>query len=683
MSAGKWVHGKAVVDRQVKFLSASSLQKGDASTSTGCLRAWHYQYIGGIKEPQSDAMREGIEIHEEIEKYLKTGQRGHLSNRVISGMHMIPDPGDDLFVEHSMVPENEKGVEDLRLAPIRIVDTPILGKIDVMHARGINKGGDDVEATRDPDGTVEVIDWKTTSNISNAKAASELVDTIQMSLYGKYVFAVAPDAKLVRLSHGVFPKRGQPRKVTALVDQEAIERSWKRTYAVGVSIRDAAREANPDLVDANTRACRAYGRDCPAMSVCRAVQHNSLASLVGSAADRLVPRRLPIVGEQHEMTTPIAPNNLFARLQAAKNGQAAPAEAPPAPATPAPAPASTPAAPDVEAEIARLTAIEQAATGAPADASVPAAAATSTHPLLALIAEIESFGFGCPQFTGQAARDVSAARGTDMHTPVLAGTGRMKDHAIDDVSVLPTILAGVKELAELEAKNPTTEQPTEQPAEQPKQPAEQPKRKPGRPPKKKTEKTEAEHATATVASGDATSTNIVQTAAPETAPTASVIHVIDPTPMHVIDYGQHAAPPITTTITSTGSSITVSGEPATGPTPQPPGAINVYVDVVTENLNATSLWPLVHYIQENMNLDAAPSPERVSDFRCSDPDGRYGFGKWRGILAACLRDCPSKGLMPPGNYRLDSSMGEIGGVVVETMRQIALATGGVFVKGAR
>lgn len=680
----------------MNFLSASSLQKGDASTSTGCLRAWWYQYIGGFKEPQSKAMLDGIELHEGIELYLKTGSRAKLTALALAGMHMVPEPGPDLLVEHSLVPCNDAGVEDLSLAPIRIVDTPILGKIDLMHARGINVGADSVENIHDPEGTVEVIDWKSTSNISNAKAGHELVDTIQMSLYGKYVFAVAPDTKLVRLSHGVFPKRGAPQKVSALVDQEAIERSWKHTHAVGVSIRDAAREANPDLVDANLRACRAYGRDCPAMSVCRAVQHNSLSSLVGSAANRILPRKLPVV-QDHAMTAPVATNNLFAKLAAAKNGQATPAPAPittPPPAA-APAPAQVPAPvadAAVQAEIDRLTNIEAAVHGeAPVVETTPAPTqAKEKHPLTALLDEINSYGFGIPGFSGAAAVAIAAAQGHTI-TPGagLAGGGQLGAHTIDDVAALPTILAGVKELAALPKKDEPAFLPETAKIEAPAAKAVElkkdgtPKKKSGRPAKKAEQ---AEHATETVQTAPATTTEPVNV-------TINVASVDPEAVAKTIGENLTLAFDTTKTLAEAGAQVTVNVTnlaektddlPPPGPTPQPPGAINVFIDTVCDGVpNLKSLWPTVEFLLGNMNADAAPSADNITDFRCADPNGRYGFGKWRGILAAGLRACPAEGYMPPGNYHLDGAMGEIGGVVAETMRQIARATGGFYVKGAR
>lgn len=270
-SRKKWLHGRAVLKGELRFLSVSSLEKGDSSKPNGCLRRWYYQYIGGLKEEQSDAMAKGEKLHAEIAEYLQTGRKV-LSSQVMAGLHMIPDPGDDLLVEHDMIPSMPDGTSGLNNAVLKASGIPIVGAIDLIHARGINKGGSDIEATIDPPGTIEVVDWKSARTLANIKQGPELMKSIQMVGYGKYVFDAEPEAKLVRLSHGYFPSQGTPRKTTIRADREQIEKAWEHSNRVASSIRDAAKETNPDLVEANTQACRAYGKDCPAIKVCSAAK---------------------------------------------------------------------------------------------------------------------------------------------------------------------------------------------------------------------------------------------------------------------------------------------------------------------------------------------------------------------------------------------------------------------------
>lgn len=286
----RWIHGRAVQDGKLRFLSVSSLEKGDSSKPTGCLRRWHYQYIGGVKETeQSDALIRGEKLHGEIAHYLTTGEQV-LSSQVLAGMHIIPEPGPDLKVEHDIVPNLPDGRSGIIHAPLRAAGVPIVGAIDLIHARGTNKGTEDIEHIHDPVGTIEVIDWKTCRTMDNAKKGPDLLKTIQMSGYGKYIFEVEPDATFVRLSHGYFPSKGVPRKTTIRVDRDQINKSWEHANHVASSIVDAAKENNPDLVEANTEACMSYGRECPARSICSAVKTNALSMFVGNVlAEQIIP----------------------------------------------------------------------------------------------------------------------------------------------------------------------------------------------------------------------------------------------------------------------------------------------------------------------------------------------------------------------------------------------------------
>jgi len=285
----RWLHGRAVEKGTVRFLSVSALEKGDSSKPNGCLRRWHYQYIGGIKEPQSKAMFEGEKLHAEIAHYLSTGEEV-LSSKVMAGRHMLPDPGPDLLIEHDIIPAMPDGKSGLHEAVLKADGIPIVGAIDLIHARGVNKGASDIMETHDPAGTIEVIDWKTCRTLNHAKTGPDLLKTIQMVGYGKYIFEAEPDATLVRLSHGYFPSQGTPRKSTIRVDRNQIDKSWEHANRVASSIRDAAKETNPDLVEANTQACNAFGKECPAKSVCSAVKNNVMSKFVGEIlSNQLIP----------------------------------------------------------------------------------------------------------------------------------------------------------------------------------------------------------------------------------------------------------------------------------------------------------------------------------------------------------------------------------------------------------
>ena len=67
------------------------------------------------------------------------------------------------------------------------------------------------------------------------------------------------------------------------------------------------------------------------------------------------------------------------------------------------------------------------------------------------------------------------------------------------------------------------------------------------------------------------------------------------------------------------------------------------------------------------------------DFRLAPKDSPFGYSGWKGVLGAMVRQTP----IPPGNYTLDGSFGDVAGVVIEAMREVVYRSGGVFVRGAR
>ncbi len=276
-------HGKTVVNGELRRTSVSALQMADADTGEGCLRKWWHGYVQGFKEPTTDAQARGTRLHGETERYLLTGEK-RLSDQILRNLHLIPTPGSDLLIEHPTIPEMPDGSSGLHLAPLRAAGIPIVGFIDLIDDRCVNQGTSEIEDTRDPEGTIQVTDWKFPNSMDYAKQAHELVKTIQMAGYGKYVFNTVPDVKLVRLSHGYMPVRGRGAKPSARVDQDAIERSWEHAESVARSIRDAARETDPEKITPNRRACRAFKKLCIHAEAgrCTAGTHNSLRAIANA-----------------------------------------------------------------------------------------------------------------------------------------------------------------------------------------------------------------------------------------------------------------------------------------------------------------------------------------------------------------------------------------------------------------
>ncbi len=293
-------YGPSVKDGVVQYLSASSLTLGDSDSAEGCLRKWYYEKIEGRRPPSTGAQELGTQLHGEIEAYLRTGV-ATLGPLTMRGLPMLPTPGPDLFIEHDLMISlsDELVARDAELAgnagdaarirsaslataPLRILDIPVVGYIDLLHARCTNKGVSDIEDVYDPDGTVEIVDWKTCSNPQYIRTPEAMSKTVQMTVYGKWATTVVPAASHIRLSHGYFVTRGSamPRKVTLRLLPEQIERQWERVERVAGSIIEAARTIDVDQVPANLRACSAFG-GCPHRTYCRAGSQNSLWDFFG------------------------------------------------------------------------------------------------------------------------------------------------------------------------------------------------------------------------------------------------------------------------------------------------------------------------------------------------------------------------------------------------------------------
>lgn len=378
----RWIHGRTVQDGKLRFLSVSSIEKGDSSKPTGCLRKWWYQYLGGLKEEGSDAMAKGERLHAEIAHYLTTGEN-ILSSQVMAGLHMIPEPGDDLLVEHDIVPVMPNGKSGIEIAPLRANGVPIVGAIDLIHKRGTNKGTDNIEEMYDPKGTIEVIDWKSCRTLANAKRGSELLKSIQMAGYGKYIFETNPQAELVRLSHGYFPSQGVPKKTTIRVDRDQIDKAWEHANRVASSIGDAAKETNPDLVEANTEACISYGRECPAISVCEAAKSRNTNKFTLIPAESLT-KNMSVFSQIKKGTTAPAPvaKSIF-------NKEAAnPDELPPFSGSPSTGVTEgSDKVAKLKAEIAKLEAHERAVKGMP---ELLPPDAPESNPILASLPKVKN-----------------------------------------------------------------------------------------------------------------------------------------------------------------------------------------------------------------------------------------------------------------------------------------------------
>lgn len=406
-------NGPAVVDGELRYLSASTITKGDHRSFGGCLRAWFYRYVVGLPDRATASQALGTRVHSEIEEYLRTG-RSVLGPLALQAKHCIPKPGDGLLVEHALEP----GV-------LTCAGVPVVGHIDLVSFRGVNVGANDFGDVNDPPGTIEIRDWKTTSDFRYAKTGDELRSTVQMITYGAYATRQW-DPTFVRLTHVYIRTRGA--RAPALnrstrMHPDEIRSEWEQIEGVGRQIAQAARipAGRVDDVDANTRSCGAFG-GCPHRSYCKAANHNSLATFLG---DDLAAELLADETEEQEGS----PMSLLDLL--------------PDTNTPA-APADEKAA--IEKRLAELAALEKAAAEQAAREAaaklVPPGFADAVDAIKRAVHNGQPVGF--PPLGGEAAKAYAALRGIPLEGAGYAGSGQIGNTPV--VSTTDAVIAMAKRL---------------------------------------------------------------------------------------------------------------------------------------------------------------------------------------------------------------------------------------------
>lgn len=403
MSRDGWAHGEALTPDKKgwRYFSPSTLMSADPTTSEGCLRKLFYEKVLQLKGPEQKWQTDGKILHAQNEDYLLTGHK-NMESLALSGLFMLPKPK---TVDPRIEIEHDITGGSLETAPLHAAGVPIAGLIDCVHWQGTNAGTTDIMEAIDPPGTVEVIDWKTTSDPKWIKTAQEMARTLQMTTYGKWAL-VAKKADRVRLSHGYYITKGRhtPRKVSLLVHKDQIDERWEYVEHLASSLIEAVKETNVDNVPANTRACDAF-RGCPHRGYCKAAQHNSLSSLIGSDfATTLLADSVLFIPTSEELSKEPS-MSLLDRLKAT-------------------APAASIATPNlnVQSEMQRL-ALEEV------NAKYPGIGAT--------LDALEKVGLGMPKFEGELARVYSIVRGTSAPAE---GNGELKECSFAEPEQLAKVL---------------------------------------------------------------------------------------------------------------------------------------------------------------------------------------------------------------------------------------------------
>jgi len=204
-----------------------------------------------------------------------------------------------------------------------------------------------------------IITHNTTSSLDWAKTKEDLVEDVQMVLYGSYaldvVASMGVDADVVEAGHIVYLTKGRPyaQRTTVELTREHLASERKKIAETVEEMKETAKARTPDAVPGEASVCNKYGgchfKDkCSALGMLNAVEVPTFV-----LRSTLAKSTLPPVVTPKENSMSIDPLAALASLRAkkaaaatneptAENAAEALSPTPPAPA-PVVAPAATPA----------------------------------------------------------------------------------------------------------------------------------------------------------------------------------------------------------------------------------------------------------------------------------------------------------------------------------------------------
>jgi hypothetical protein len=295
-----WPYGSCVdkVTGALRYLAPTTVQKADPNDhhGGGCLRKFFYRYALGLKEEERDFQSLGVACHSEIETHLLTGANtlGRISSAV---KPYLPAPDIErarLLVEHDI------GGGSLEAATFGVEGVPFVGYTDVIRANdfipglnlkpdgeAINEAGDGF--FDDPPDTIEALDWKFGAAKKGADrdfsmSGPELASDTQMITLAAWALHKSPSVSApIRVSHVYTNTKGRPEssKASTLITRENLLKRWEYVGGVVRSIKDVARERDPERVPGNKHACESFG-GCPyAGAPCRIPMDTGLETFFG------------------------------------------------------------------------------------------------------------------------------------------------------------------------------------------------------------------------------------------------------------------------------------------------------------------------------------------------------------------------------------------------------------------
>jgi hypothetical protein len=257
---------ESIKKRGVRYFSPSATDK-----FRRCLRLYAFEYNEKIKPPPSDKQEFGLEVHKQLERWLKKGKRPDDSSAGLTAQQAIdkgwlPKPNPKLLVESMFEFSIRKGLG-------------IAGYIDCLVPPEIT-GAEPL-----------IIDHKTTSDLRWAKSEEELLLDPQVLIYciRAMLLYKSPKARARWIYYAASnPKDGSPRKPRGAKPVEVLI-SNQNSKVMGVienlvtdlEAMAVIRKENKSGLsfEPNPEACGRFG-GCPHLDRCNLTPGDKLAAYI-------------------------------------------------------------------------------------------------------------------------------------------------------------------------------------------------------------------------------------------------------------------------------------------------------------------------------------------------------------------------------------------------------------------
>lgn len=262
-------NASTVKDGVIQRLSPSAIDEFDDETPFGCPTKWYFRRVLKRSAEETDAMRRGTEMHTRIEHYLRTGED-------------VLGP-----IERA----GKRYIDEVR-PYIVAIESPVL-----IFIEGTQVDGKRDLLVRWPGDKLEVVDWKSSSNIEKyAKDDNDMRNDTQVAVYGMDALKDAVDVYSVAVANVYFQtgsRRGSDKR-SALLGPGDLKRNYDRIAGLIEKMKSVAAEKDIKKVTPNHRAC-SVGTGCPYYAECpnraKALHEQEIWNMLGS---KFAPKKLVI-----------------------------------------------------------------------------------------------------------------------------------------------------------------------------------------------------------------------------------------------------------------------------------------------------------------------------------------------------------------------------------------------------